>query len=175
MTTPPIPLNLTSDQVFRADLVAMATMYLPDDDIGNRWALERFLWRPSDASLAALPFPLAHDTDALDPDGPTSSTAGPLEYMATAALTGIPDPVNPGNAGLGFVAGSLTAMKLRIRDKTITAELSLSRRVPNAGGGTVHTSSFAVTYQDVATDFPTVTYADVHPAISYYELRLVHP
>lgn len=166
----PVSLALDSTLVLASNAREMGRMYLPDDDIGNRWEIQKFTWKPSDASLAALPFPLVPDTDSLDAAGPATYHFGPTAYLAQAVLAEIPDNINPAGDTLGFVAGTLTEATLRISDRRITFELALSRRIPHVG----LVADFPITFDDVAANFPTVTFADVDPDVSCYDVRLVH-
>lgn len=166
------PVRLTLDTTLADSefAEAMGRMYLPDDDIGNRYALEGFTWLPTDADLAALPFPLAPDTDAITEGLPADIDNGPSAYYAQVVLAEIPEEVNAGGEGLGFVAGTITAMDFRINAGTVSVDLALSRRLPRP-----NSEQFGVTYADIGTGFPAVDYDDVDTDLSYYDLRLAHP
>lgn len=169
MARTPVRLTLDTTLTSRDGGEAMARMYLPDDDIGNRYALEAFTWLPTDDELAALPFPLAPDSDQITDGYPADLSHGPSAFYAQVVLAGIPDEINPGQEALGFVAGTLGSMDLRISRGTVSVGLSLTRRTPRP------TPPFAVTYADIGTAFPTVDYDDVDTALSYYDTRLAHP
>lgn len=169
MTDSPVKLALTTTLTSAGNAAAMGEMYLPDDDIGNRWQLENFTWIPSDASLAAMPFPLAPDADEIDFD---DYAGGPAAYYAQAVLADIPEEINPGGDGQGFIGGTLAGVELRIVGGEITIDLAIARRIPEAW---FSAPMFAVSYDDIATAFPGVDYDDVDPAISYYDARLAHP
>lgn len=146
----------------------MARMYLPDEDIGVRWTLDKLTWRPADDSLAALPFPLVPDTDAFDL---ATDVSGVLCYLAQVVLDGIPQALNPAGDGQGYIGGTLAGAALKISNRTVTFELGIARRIPNVYPG----SAFFVTPADLAAHFPTITPADVDAAISAYDVRLAHP
>lgn len=168
-TVAKVKLPLASQLTTSAAALSMAGMYLPDGD-ANRWAADRFTWRPSDAELAALPFPLTPDTEDL-------LLSGPPCYLAQVMVSTIPDNINPaGNAGI--YAGVLDGAEVRIMPKRgnqaggeIVVDLKLRKRLPRPPG------AFAVTYDEVKADFPGVEYSIgaqvVDPGITYYELRLV--
>lgn len=152
----------------------MADMYLPDAD-SDRWAIDAVTWQPSDAELAALPFPLAPDTGGLSTnpyeivDGPI---VGPSAYYAPVVIREVPNELNPGS-DLGYLAGTLSSVQLTIKRKTITAELGITRQLPKntdvSGSGVIGT-----TWDDLAADFPTITWADVDPRPTWYDARLAH-
>lgn len=167
--TPKVKLPLASQLTTSAAATSMAGMYLPDGD-ANRWAADRFTWRPSDAELAALPFPLTPDTEDL-------GLSGPPCYLAQVMVSTIPDNINPaGNAGI--YAGVIDGAEVRIMPKRgtdaggeVVVELKLRKRLPRPP------AAFAVTYDEVKADFPGVEYSIgaevVDPGVTYYETRLV--
>lgn len=165
MTTP-VSLPIATDLVDLTDGQQLASLYLPDSDSSNRWSIETFRWLPSDETLAALPFALVPDSDSLVHGDPTT---GPVAYVAQVALVGLADEINPGST-LGYLAGGLAGVRIRIKRKTLAIEVSLDRRLGTTGLG-----GFGFTYADAAADFPTVTYADVDPAVTYFDARIAHP
>lgn len=150
----------------------MAKMYLPDGDIGNRWALDKVTWLPSDASLAALPFPVTPDTDDFDLTAVPPTFTGVACYVAQVVLDGIPEEINPAGDGQGFIGGTLAGASLKISRRRVTVEIAIARRIPNVYPDSV---GFFVSPADLAADFPTITPPDVDAAISAYDARLAHP
>lgn len=165
-------LALDVDLVDPVDAREVAKMYLPDSQPGNRWALETFTWIPSDETLADLPWPLVPDSDALIPNGISEGTliGGPTAYYAQTVLAEIPPALNPGSQ-LGYLAGCLTGVTIRIKRRRISIDVQLDRHL----GTPIDGSGMGASYDDIATNFPTVTYDDVDPNVTYYDARIAHP
>ncbi len=146
---------------------SMSKLYLPDPD-ANRWSVDQFVWMPTDAELAALPFCLTPDTDSLDftPD----HYAGPACYTAQVVVTNVPDHVNPASDS-GFYAGCPAGIEVRVQNKTVTVAMRIAKRLPRTQAG-----FFGAAWSDLAADFPAVKWATgtqtVDPNLSWYETRL---
>lgn len=175
-TDPPVKLALESTLLYQPPednvVQEMADLYLPDPDV-DRWAVDAVTWRPSDAELAALPFPLTPDTDALSDnpyDTATPPIIGPTAYYAPVVIRDIPNELNPGS-DLGYLAGTLSSVLFQIKNKLITAEVRIERTLPKNldANPPVGTS-----WDDLQADFPAATWADVDPRISWYDARLAH-
>lgn len=152
----------------------MADMYLPDPDV-DRWAIDKVVWRPSDAELAALPFPLTVDTDALTTNIYETASPGPFRgptcYYAPVVIRDILDELNPGS-DLGYLAGTLSSAAVKIAAKLLTVELGVERKLPK--NLDVVTPIVGCSWDDLQADFPAVTWSDVDPRVSWYDARLVH-
>lgn len=175
--TTPVRLALSSTLTGVGPATAMADMYLPEVPELSRWSMEAFTWRPSDAELAGLPWPLVVDTDNIDPDGLSLSVLdidlakGPTAYYAQVVLSPIPDAINPAST-LGFLGGTLTGATLRIRRGKVTIDAALDRRIPiadNIGGLPLN-----ATVTEIGAEFPTIAAEDIDPAITAYDARLAH-
>lgn len=173
----PVKLALQSSLVYSPPqdntLQEMADLYLPDPDV-DRWAIDTVTWRPSDAELAALPFPLTPDTDALSISPYDASASdvvtGPTAYYAPVVIRDIPNELNPGS-DLGYLAGTLSGVLFRIAGQLITVELGVERQLPKNldAAPPVGTS-----WDDLAADFPAATWSVVDPRVSWYDARLAH-
>jgi hypothetical protein len=164
-----VRLDLSSTLTTAAAALAMAALYLPDVDT-NRWAADSFTWLPTDAELAALPFPLAPDAD-------WTSNVKPICFYAQVAVNGIPPAINP-TSDTEFYAGSLRGAAVVINRGKVSAELVVTRRLPSSiddpSGPAL--GQLGVTWADLLADFPTVTWTGddrIDPALTWYDLRLV--
>lgn len=155
--TRPVTLTIASTLTTAQAETDMAAMYLPDLDTA-RWLCDSFTWLPTDAELAALPFPLTPDTD----------TGNINCYWAQVAIDQIPDNVNPASDS-GFYAGGLDGANLQIVDGRLFFVLSVRRRLPRPFG-------LGVTWADLRANFAGVKYRtgvnNIDPTLSWFEMRL---
>lgn len=141
--------------------LSMATMYQPFSDV-EPWTVENVVWMPTDAELAALPFPLTEDTD----------TANIACYQAQVAVYNVPNKINPAGDS-GFYAGTLDGVSVQIIGGKVYVFLKINRRLPIPIDDVV---DVGVTWDDLKASFPAVTWRTgtdkVDPTLSWNDTRL---
>lgn len=152
---PPVRSNLSTTLTDLAAGERMAQLYLPDVDETNGWTPDRFRLYAHRAQACIVPswFP-DHRQD------PASTAV----YVMPIAILGIPPQVNL--AGEIVYAGQLSAVQLTISRRKILVDFALRRQLPLGIGDD------AASWDWVGTEFPTVTWDDVDPALSWYDARL---
>lgn len=137
-----------------------------------RWSAEGFVWRPSNARLAAMPHPF----------NPTQiSSAFTAIVDAPVVILGLPAVVNPGSSH-DYYGGTFSRLTLRMRREpgysgcVITVEGKLARRIETRGSADPAAGDEFVTWDDIRANWPTVktkTGANVlDPTMTNYELAL---
>lgn len=152
---PPVKLELSSTLTDVDAIDRMAQLYLPDVDESNGWVADTFTlyaWRTPSAITPAW-FP-DHRADP----------ASPAVYVMPIAVVGIPPELNL--AGNIAYAGQLSRVQLTIADQKTRVEFALRRQLPLGIGDD------AASWDWVGTEFPTITWDDVDPDMSWYEARL---
>jgi hypothetical protein len=143
-----------------AMVAASAELYLPEPDT-VRWTLDQFTWRPTDADLAGLDYPLNV------PSQITSDTQRRI-LLAQVAIANVDPAIIPGSDS-PFYGGSLSQLTLRIFRGNVLVTGRLARRLRTAPLRTV-------TWADVQVNFPTVHWSSgtdtADPTLSWYEARL---
>jgi hypothetical protein len=155
-TGPPVRLTLESTLTNRDALEAMAELYLPDVAETNGWVADAFrlhAWREP-ASITPSWFP-----DHSDPAAPTTV------YVMPIAIVNVPANVNL--AGPGDVyAGQLVKVELTVEGGRIMVDFALRRQLPAPVGAD------AVTWDWISANHPTITWDDIDPGLTWYDLRL---
>ncbi len=153
---PPVRLNLQTTLTDQAAADAMAALYLPDVDESNGWVADTFRLNAHLVPVAITPawFPDHRD----DP-------ANLAVYAMPLALVGIPANINLAG-DLDVYAGQLVKVDLRIAKRRIYVDFSLRRQLPTSDGAD------ALTWDALAADFPTLTWDDIDPSLTWYDLRL---
>lgn len=160
------PIILLSLQSTLGDFVqgtGMAAIYVADLD-RNRWRVESFVWRPDDADVAALPWPLM----------PDSETGDASCFVSQIAVTGIANKINP-SGDSGFYAGTLDGASVQIVGGQLVVELAINHRLPLPAEWT--TAVVGVTWDQLETQVGTgvkwnIGAQKADPALSWYETRL---
>lgn len=152
---PPVRLSLSTSLTDVPTAERMAELYLPDTDEALGWVADSFLFYAHRHQAGLIPpwFPDHRD----DPPDLTA-------YVNPLAILRIPENIN--FAGATALAGQLSRASVQVQRRKILADFSLRRRLPTPTG------EDAASYEWVYAEFPTVTYADVDPSLSYYEARL---
>lgn len=152
---PPVRLELTSTLTDLDALQAMADLYLPDVDENNGWVADPFTLRAY--------LDLAQIVPAWFPDH-REDPAVTTVYVQPIAIVGIPSGINL--AGDLVYAGQLSQAALVLNDGRITVTFALRRQLPLGVGDDAATWAWA------QTEFPTTTWDDIDPGLSWYEARL---
>jgi hypothetical protein len=135
----------------------IARMYLPLEPAAPNWDLEGVTWRPTDADLAALPFPLTLDTYAGTHDC----------YGAAVAITSMTETANPVTHS-DYFGGCLAGATIRIVKGRILVDLDINRQIPDptlAGLGITPA-------QIAAASYSAVTVNQIDPTLTVYATRL---
>lgn len=152
---------------------ALAKAYLPrPTDV--RWTADGFLWRPSDAELADLPYPLNPSNWH---NSALSDWGDPHIIMSPVAIANLPAVVNPGSDS-DFYGGTFSTLVLRIRREAgyggvLSIEGKIARRIETH---TALLDNQFVSWAQIKATYPTVKTkvgVDVlDPTMSTYELLL---
>lgn len=158
--------DLPSDPVAISSPVArqrMAAMYLPRPDRIS-WSLDTFTWRPTDAALADLDYPLTVSSQKIDADDERI-------VQAPVVITGLDPVVNPGSDS-PFYGGTLSALTLTIAAGNVLVTGKIARRLYTGQDG----STVAATWADLAANFPAVVWTggadNIDPTLSWFEIAL---
>jgi hypothetical protein len=152
---PPVRLDLQTTLTDQATADLMAELYLPDTDEALGWVADEFLFYAHRHQEGLLPLWFPDHRE----DPPVTDA-----YVNPLVLLRIPENINL--AGTTALAGQRSKASLEIRERRVEVKFALRRQLPTSAGVDL------VTYQWVQDNFPTVTYADVDPGLSYYEARL---
>jgi hypothetical protein len=152
---PPVRLDLQTTLTDQATADLMAELYLPDTDEALGWVADEFLFYAHRHQEGLLPLWFPDHRE----DPPVTDA-----YVNPLVLLRIPQNINL--AGTTALAGQRSKASLEIRERRVEVRFALRRQLPTSAGVDL------VTYQWVQDNFPTVTYADVDPGLSYYEARL---
>lgn len=153
---PPVRLTLGTTLTDQTAAERMAALYLPDLDEANGWVANTFRLYAHREPGAIVPawFP-DHRTDPPDTD----------VYVMPLALVGIPPNINL-SSDLDAYSGQLVRSELLIERKKLNVDFGLRRQIPGSVGAD------ALTWDDVASLWPSLTWDDVDPALSWYDARL---
>lgn len=151
--------TITTDLTDAGEALLVARMYLsPADDV--HWTMDSFTWRPTDAELAALDYPIVPATD-------TAYDTAAI-YAAQVAIAPLDPVVNPGSAQ-AFYAGTLAGGTLSISRGGLTFVGQIARRLSTA-------PATCATVGDVVAHFPTVKLKVgvdvVDPDLTVYDVKL---
>ena len=136
-----------------------ARMYLPEIDSSNGWECEGFTWRIDPASQTKLA------TMVPDP----FSTDPPECYRYPVVVAPIPTTYNP-TGDRDRTVGQLGGLSLVLVKRRLVATFQLRRRVaPSYDDGSADVAS----WDEAQIEFPTSTWADIDPDLTWYDVRLV--
>lgn len=155
-SAPPVRLNLSTTLTDDDAAQRMARLYLPDEDETQGWVADRFRLYAHENLDTIRPqwFP-----DHRDDPGDTGV------YVMPLAIVDIVEAVTLD--GDRTYAGQLTSVTLTIdRNRHVLVDFTLRRQLP-VGVGTG-----AATWEWAQSEFPTVTWEEIDPGLSWYEARL---
>lgn len=159
---PPVRLTLPTTLTDQDAADLMAALYLPDVDETNGWVADTFTLHAVDTGYKLT------QPEALVPawfpdhrDDPASTSV----YVMPLAIVGIPAAINLAG-DLPVYAGQLVKVNLTLSRERVLMEFALRRQLPASSGAE------AVTWEWILDTFPTLTWEDVDPDLSWYDARL---